>query len=318
MTIIEYTKGWHEVARDTYAYLQPRGQWGYSNAGFVVSDEQCLLVDTLFSLDLTEQMLSSLRADILGQRSIDFLVNTHNNGDHCYGNQLVTGATIISSSATAIDVAHDDPELLKGTLESASQLGSLGAYFQHCFGDFDFSGITVTAPTSTFTGELVVAVGTREVRLIELGPAHTVGDIVAFVPDVATLFAGDLLFVDGTPILWAGPFSNWIRACNVMVGLQPHRVVPGHGPVTDVKGIGRVRDYLEYVYSESLFRYEAGVEPFDAALDIDLGIFVTWNDNERLALNVAMAYHEFDPQRFGTPGALEAFTIMANYREAKS
>ena len=96
----EYTLGLHEVGDNSYAYLQPDGGWGYSNAGLIVGDGVSLLVDTLFDLRLTASMLDSMS---VATRSapIATVVNTHANGDHCYGNQLVTGAEIVASSATA-------------------------------------------------------------------------------------------------------------------------------------------------------------------------------------------------------------------------
>ena len=52
-----YTLGLHEVGNGCFAYLQPDGGWGYSNAGLVVGEGESLLVDTLFDLKLTQQML---------------------------------------------------------------------------------------------------------------------------------------------------------------------------------------------------------------------------------------------------------------------
>ena len=56
-----YSLGLHEVGQGAYAYLQPDGGWGYSNAGLIVGDGCSLLVDTLFDLRLTEAMLESMR-----------------------------------------------------------------------------------------------------------------------------------------------------------------------------------------------------------------------------------------------------------------
>lgn len=58
------------------------------------------------------------------------------------------------------------------------------------------------------------------------------------------LFTGDLLFIGGTPIIWAGPLQNWVAACDTMLSLDVEQVVPGHGPVVGKEGIAQVRDYL--------------------------------------------------------------------------
>src|SRR3954469_22754326 len=84
----DYTKGLQELEDGLFAYLQPKGQWGYSNAGLVSGDGASLLIDTLFDLRLTREMLEAMRP-VTDSRPIETLVNTHANGDHCYGNELV-------------------------------------------------------------------------------------------------------------------------------------------------------------------------------------------------------------------------------------
>ena len=79
-------------ARGVYAWLAPDGSWGWSNAGLVADGERSLLVDTLFDLPLTREMLAAMRrAEPRAAAASTLLVNTHANGDHCYGNQLVAG-----------------------------------------------------------------------------------------------------------------------------------------------------------------------------------------------------------------------------------
>ena len=127
-------------------------------------------------------------------------------------------------------------------------------------------------PTRTFDGRLDLDVGGRDVELIEVGPAHTAGDTIVHVPDAKTVYTGDILFIGGTPIVWAGPLSNWIAACDLMLGLDVDIVVPGHGPVTDKAGVAAVRDYLAYVDARGDARFDAGLDAFDAAREIGAAI----------------------------------------------
>jgi glyoxylase-like metal-dependent hydrolase (beta-lactamase superfamily II) len=229
----------HELGDACFAYLQSDGSWGWSNAGLVVGDGASLLVDTLFDLKLTQQMLDSMAA-LTAAAPIATLLNTHANGDHCYGNQLLEAAEIAATEATAHEMTEVPPSMLHA-LNSAP--GEVGALFRHFFGAFDFDGIDVRMPTRTFRGRLEVEVGGRVVELIEVGPAHTRGDTIAYVPDAKTVYTGDILFIGGTPIVWAGPLSNWVAACDLMLGMDIDTVVPGHGPLTDKAGIATVRDY---------------------------------------------------------------------------
>jgi glyoxylase-like metal-dependent hydrolase (beta-lactamase superfamily II) len=84
------------LAQGAYAWLAPGAGWGWSNAGLIVDGEESLLVDTLFDLELTGEMLRKMRDAAPSARRIDTLVNTHANGDHCHGNELVSGAEIIA------------------------------------------------------------------------------------------------------------------------------------------------------------------------------------------------------------------------------
>jgi glyoxylase-like metal-dependent hydrolase (beta-lactamase superfamily II) len=288
-----YAKGLHEVGDGVYAYLQPDGGWGWSNAGLVVDGDASLLVDTLFDLRLTGEMLGAMRAAAPAAETIDTLVNTHANGDHCFGNELVAGARIVASSAGAKEMDDAPPELLGSFVKAAPDLGEVGAYIESIFGPFEFDGITLTPPTETFDGELALTVGDRTMQLVELGPAHTRGDVIAYLPDERLVFTGDLLFHGGHPVVWAGPVSNWIAACDRIVALDAKTVVPGHGPVTDNGAVRNLKSYLEYLSVEARVRFDAGLTPIEAARDISLADYEAWGEAERIVVNLTTLYRDF-------------------------
>ncbi len=311
---IAYTKGLHELGDGLFAYLQPDGGWGWSNAGLITGDGTSLLIDTLYDLHLTREMLSAM-APVSECHPIDAAVNTHANPDHCFGNELLPAATeIYASAATAAEMGELSPAMLQGLKSAPGMPPELADFVEHAFGPFDFEGITVRPPSQTFQGQLELAVGDRQVTLVELGPAHTRGDTVIHVPDAGAVFTGDLLFIDGTPIVWAS-LSNWITACDRILELDPSVLIPGHGPVTDTSGVADVRRYLTYVRDEARQRFQAGMTPQQAADDIDISAFSDWGDPERLAANVVAAYREIDPSR-PAPGPAELFVEMARWRAA--
>ena len=61
-----YDRGLHDLGNGIYAWLQPDGGWGWSNAGLVVDGDESLLVDTLFDLKLTQEMLDAMHGDRIG------------------------------------------------------------------------------------------------------------------------------------------------------------------------------------------------------------------------------------------------------------
>jgi len=308
---VDYTTGLQELGDGAFAYLQPDGGWGWSNAGLIVADGASLLVDTLFDLSLTQRMLDSMTAVTAGS-PISTVVNTHANGDHCYGNQLLRGSEIIASNATAAEMA-EVPAAMMAALNNAP--GEIGELFRSFFGAFDFSGIEPCPPTRTFDHRLDIDIGGRIVELIEVGPAHTAGDTIVYLPDAMTVFTGDILFIGGTPIVWAGPLGNWVAACDLMLAMEIETVVPGHGPVTDKSGIAQVRDYLAFVDEQAAGHFAAGDDAWDAALAIARAIGArpdvsNWGEFGRIAVNVETAYRSLDPAH-ATPDVIEQFRRMA-------
>jgi glyoxylase-like metal-dependent hydrolase (beta-lactamase superfamily II) len=310
---IAYERGLHELGDGLYAYLQPDGTWGWSNAGLITADGTSLLVDTLFDLRLTQAMLDTM-APVTDDSPIGQAVNTHGNGDHWFGNQLLPdGIPILATRAALEDMQAVPPQALHLLFNELA----LGPEFDHFAADtmrrFEFAPIDPRLPTDTFERELELRVGDRTVQLIEVGPAHTLGDAIAYVPDAQTVFTGDILFIEGTPIMWAGPVSNWLNACERILDLRARVLVPGHGPVTDDSGVRDVQRYLTYVRDEARKRFDEGMDAEAAADDIDISDFRDWGDPERIAVNVATLYREFDPQQPEIPPP-ELFVRMARWR----
>jgi cyclase len=292
---IAYERGLHELGDGLYAYLQPDGTWGWSNAGLVTAGGTSLLVDTLFDLNLTRDMLDAMQP-VTDRNPIAQAFNTHGNGDHWFGNALLPDGIPIVATAGAIEDMRAAPAALVNVLFNELDLGpEFDAFAARAMRKFDFASVTERLPTESFEGRHELRVGDRDIHLIQLGPAHTRGDAIAHVPDASVVFTGDILFIEGTPIMWAGPVANWLAACDRIIELGARVIIPGHGPVTDESGVRDVQRYLRYVRDEAKARFEAGMDETAAADDIDISDFRDWGDPERIATNVATIYRELDP-----------------------
>jgi cyclase len=268
-------------------------------------------VDTLFDIPLTREMLDAMRP-VTQAKPIDAAVNTHGNGDHCFGNGALPGETPIYATTRAVAEMHEEPPELLRTLLMTDLGPELNEFADRIFGPFQFEGLEARLPSDTFEGRLQLTVGDRELELIEVGPAHTAGDAIIHVPDAATVFTGDILFSGGTPIMWAGPVGNWIAACDLIAGLGARTLVPGHGPVTDGDGVLEIKRYLEHVRQQARPLFDAGVTARDAADEIELGEFADWTAPERIVQNVEELYGEFDPDRTAA-STIEVFQRMARW-----
>src|SRR5262245_50606324 len=99
-----------ELARDVYTCLQEDRGLGCSNSG-LVNRAGGLVVDTFWDLPPTRDLIAtSARVAPARARRV---VNTHHNGDHCWGNQLFAGAEIIGHRVCAESFALESPAMLQ-------------------------------------------------------------------------------------------------------------------------------------------------------------------------------------------------------------
>lgn len=310
-----FRQGVHEIGNGLYGYIQPDGTWGWSNAGLVTSGGETLLVDTLMSVPLTREMLDEF-ARVKGGDHIDLVVNTHANPDHFFGNGLVSDAQIIATEKTREEMAGFNPQALAQLSANWETMGETGEFLFETMGrKFDFSGVDeLTLPDRTFADSLTLQVGEKIVELHDLGPAHTMSDTIAWVPGDNVVFTGDLLFNEGHPVIWTGPLSNWIAACEFIEALKPEVVVPGHGPICDVTAVSNMRGYFEHLRDEARGRWQAGMGWREAARDIPMKEYAHWTDQERVVANVYSLFKEWDPGiEAATPPQL--FAEMNRYRK---
>ena len=311
MTSIAYTAGLHRITDGVWAWLQPDGGWGLSNAGLIDGGGHSLLVDTQFDLDHTRRMLAAMGPVTAGS-PIRHAVNTHGNGDHCFGNELLDPEVRIWAAPEA--TAHlraESPQLL-ASLMSADLGPQLSGYLERSFGAFDFAGVRSRLPDAEVTADTELSIGSRTVRLLRCGPAHTHGDVAVFDPASGVVFAGDLLFIGGTPIMWAGPASSWIAVLRRLLALDADTYVPGHGPVTDAAGVREVIEYLELVQAGAEQLHARGRTVQQAAAELDLGRFRAWSNPERVVINLDTCYRHLDPAH-PAPDVVSLFAQMAGW-----
>src|SRR5664280_2034013 len=170
----------------------------------------------------------------------------------------------------------------------------------------DYGQLEIRPPDVTFSHRLTLHLGSRQVELIHVGPAHTRSDVLAWLPDDGVVFAGDLAFNGGQPFLLEGSLAGFLRALAAVRALEADVLVPGHGPVCRGSEIARVLDDMT-AYAE----FVAEVAAAEAA---DPGRFGDWQEAERLVGNLHRAYSELDGEPLGTriplPPAVADMTTM--------
>jgi cyclase len=279
------------VADGVLAWIQPPGSWWVNNAGAVHGDGVAL-IDTCATRRRTERFLAEVAA-ATDAAPIRFAVNTHLHGDHTYGNALLPRDTaIIGHEKTREGLLAD--QILRSTPPVWSPTPDWGID-------------TTRPPTVVLRDELTLHVGDHRIELRHPGyPAHTHGDVVAWLPGQRVLFTGDLLFHRITPLLMAGSLDGARRSLDWLAGFDAAVVVPGHGTIIDAAALPDVLAGLDRYYRLVLDvardGLASGTPPLAAATDCDLGEFADWPDAERIVLNLHRAYAD----AAGTPFDLVA------------
>jgi cyclase len=262
-----------QLAEGVYAYLQPDGGWCLNNAGIVTGGEGTLLVDTA----ATEARALMLRETVrtLSARPVGTLVNTHSHGDHTFGNHL------FAESATV--VAHE---------RAAAEMAEYGLALKNLWPQVRWGRIEPALPDVTYRDRMSLPGLGLRVELLHLGPGHTAGDTVVWLPDQRVLFTGDLVFSGATPFVLMGSLSGSLRVIDRLRALEPLHVVPGHGPLGGPELLDANADYLGWVDALACAGIAEGLTPLDLARTADAGPYAQLLDSERLVGNLIRAYAE--------------------------
>lgn len=129
------------------------------------------------------------------------IINTHEDADHVWGNQLFPGAEIIAHRSVPERMKHvaepkESQKLLHGVNHFLTRLvlkvlhPGIVAAGQQLLEDYNFDGIELVLPTTLFDTRYELDLDGTEVHLIYVGPCHQVGDIIIHIPNERVVFAG--------------------------------------------------------------------------------------------------------------------------------
>jgi cyclase len=177
------------------------------NVAVLITDEGILLVDDMYDRNYAAVM-GQVKA--LSDKPIRYVLNTHQHDDHSGGN-----AQMLAASVEVI--AHKNARI---NMIALKQPG---------------------APRVTFTDEMQVHLGGKEVRTRHYGRGHTGGDAVIYFPDLKVIHTGDLFLTRPTQpyIDYAngGSALEWTKALDEVLKLDFDTIIPGHGPLSDRAGL---------------------------------------------------------------------------------
>jgi glyoxylase-like metal-dependent hydrolase (beta-lactamase superfamily II) len=260
-----------QLARGVFAYIQPTGESGISNAGLLIGDRGATLIDTLMVPSLNQPFVEAIQKATASP--VRRILHTHHHIDHIGGDSFFPDAEIM------VHQAARDRILRSGLLKP------IFARFMPRFAA-EFDKVEIRPPTLTFDHDLTLYLGDLEVRVIALGPAHTTGDAGVYLPKEKILFSGDIAFFYVSPLAHEGTLNGWVAACDRIFQMDVETIVPGHGPIGTKADLKLVREYLLQIQEEGGRILDAGHGPLEAGKRVDLGPFREWREWPRVLVNV--------------------------------
>lgn len=282
-----------EVSEGIFAYVQPDGGWCVNNPGFILGPDGVVLIDTCFTEARTRALMSTIRS--FSELPVHTVINTHHHGDHTWGNCFLPGATIIGHS------------------KCRTEMIATGLGLKAIFPGVEVGDVTIVPPGVTFEDRLDVYVGDLKLELHYVGPAHTVSDIVVWVPERKVLFTGDVVFNKVTPLFLQGCITPYYDVLNRLRAFGAETLVPGHGPLCGPEGFDEMEEYLNFVMDTAKEGFVEKISPLELARTTDLGKYANWVDSERIVANFHRAYSELRGEPWATP--LDILTVFYEIQE---
>ncbi len=247
-----------EIADGVYVHhglveqATPQNQGAIANIGFVVGQDAVAMIDSGGSVEEGRAALAAIQA--LTDKPVRYLINTHMHPDHVFGNQVF-------KAAGAIIIGHRrEPAAL------AARTASYKVSMAEQLGPRLMGEVTITPPDETVADTRDIDLGGRILHLKAWGTAHTDNDLTVYDENTRTLFAGDLVFLEHTPVV-DGSILGWLKQTPQLEAIPALRVVPGHGPVSAPwpQGIAPQTEYLNALATDLRAEIQNGMPMAEAA-----------------------------------------------------
>ncbi|QDC09978.1 MBL fold metallo-hydrolase [Oceanicola sp. D3] len=201
-----------EVGEGLYAFTAE----GDPNSGVIIGDDSVMIVEAQATPRLANKVIDCVRS--VTDKPISHVVLTHYHAVRVLGASAFGAEQIIMSDTARAMVAE------RGQEDWDSEFDRFPRLFE---GHESIPGLTW--PTTTFTGKMSVFLGNRRVDLMQLGRAHTAGDIVIHVPDQNVMFTGDIVEYHSACYCGDGHFADWGKTLDAIKAFDLDAIAPGRG-----------------------------------------------------------------------------------------
>ncbi|MCK4586130.1 MAG: MBL fold metallo-hydrolase [Gammaproteobacteria bacterium] len=253
-----------------------------NNLSFVITSEGVLVVNAGASYLLAKALHTEIKK--ITDQPVKYVVLENGQGHAMLGSSYwkSQGATIVAH----IDAAHEIEENSFAILERQKNSIKEKA-----------DGTEVVMPDETFEDKKVIEMGGVRFELLNLGPAHSPGDIMVWLPERSLIITGDMAFHQRMlPLFEHTSTADWIKTWDKFTALNAKYVIPGHGSPTNMAEVTRyTKDYLVYLRKKMGELIEKG-GTLQEAYEIDQSPYMHLPTSEFLAKR--NAGHVFQSMEF--------------------
>ena len=219
------------------------------NISFVVGQLGVAVIDTGGSLKVGNLLRQAIER--VTDKPILYVINTHVHPDHIFGNAAFVQAIVNGVKPQFVGHAKlpDAMELRREAYDKLN-IKYLGE---------DAKGTEIVKPTILVKEPITLDLGNRTLTITPYPNAHTNTDISIVDSQTGTLFTGDLLFIERTPVI-DGDIKGLIAAIDALKTYPVQQVVPGHGPVTRqwLQALNNQQRYLSTLLTDIRANIKAG------------------------------------------------------------
>jgi len=238
-----------QLSENAYAYTAE----GDPNSGVIIGDDCCMVVDATATPVMARDLIARIRE--VTDKPIKYVMLTH------YHAVRVLGASAFAKEgAQAVIASQSTYDLIKerGAEDMKSEIERFPRLFQAVE---SIPGLTW--PDITFDREMTLFLGRLEVKLMHIGPGHTRGDAIAWIPSQRICFSGDLVEYSAGVYTGDAQLEEWPTTLEALRALDAQKLVPGRGPALEnpgdvAKGIEYTRKWVTDLYDTAKAGVAAG------------------------------------------------------------
>lgn len=254
---------------------------GISNVSFIIGREAVAVFDPGGSRSIGRMMWESIRERT--KLPVRYVVLSHVHPDHVFG------ASFFERQEKPVFIGHE---------KLPAALAQRGDYYQRRLAQQLGNSPTgeIVAPTMLVSDKSEINLGERKLTLTPHQTGHSDCDLTMFDEQTATLFAGDILFVDRVPSL-DGSLLGWLKQLEALKAIPAKRAVPGHGPaqVPWPAGSADLERYLNVLLTETRAAIAKGLDITEAVKTVGQSEHGKWKlFDEYHGHNVTKAFKELE------------------------